>query len=96
MGQPRDIQTILNERLSLIQAIAAANCELLRLNQIASGMMILDQKYQIEGADADQRSNERDSNDTALDRCRDQIETLETQLAALDRELARATERDTE
>lgn len=95
-GQPRDIQTILNERLALIQAIAAANCENLRLNQIASGMMILDQKDEIDGAETDPRSAERDANDTALTRCMTRIAELEAQMADLDRELRAVTERKAE
>jgi len=91
--QSRDIQTILNERLQLIQAIAAANCEALRLNQIASGMMILDQKDEVDGTETDPRGAERDANDTALDRCMSRIEGLDAQLADLDRELKTATER---
>ncbi len=92
-GQPRDFRVILEERLTLIQRIASANSEHLRLNQIASGMMILDQKDEVEGADEDMRSDERDANDTAIDQCRRQIEALEAQLVVLDRELAKATER---
>lgn len=95
-GQPRDIQTIFEARLALIQAISEANSENLRLNQIASGMMILDQKNEEDGADAAPCDTERDAIDTALDRCRDRIETLEGQLSELDRELKTATERDSE
>lgn len=91
--QPRDIQTILNERLELIQAIAAANSETLRLNQIASGMMILDQKDEVEGAMEDLRSDERDANEIALEFCRNRIDQLEALLAELDLELKTATER---
>ncbi|MCZ4257803.1 hypothetical protein O4H53_19820 [Sulfitobacter sp. G21635-S1] len=89
---PREIQTILAERIALIQALSKANSENLRLNQIASGLMFLDQKDGVDGAEQDPRSTERDANDTALDRCRDHIETLEAQLAALDLELKKATE----
>ncbi|MEY8828399.1 hypothetical protein AB9K34_08270 [Sedimentitalea sp. XS_ASV28] len=92
-SRPRDIQTILNERLSIIQAIAAANSENLRLNQIAGGMMILDQKDEVEGTDDDLRRDDRAANDTALTRCTAGIEKLEAKLAVLDRELEAATER---
>lgn len=91
--QPRDIQTILNERLRLIQTISEANCEALRLNQIASGLMILDQKDEIDGAETDPRGAERDANETAQARCMARINGLEAQLHELDHELAQATER---
>ncbi|QRF69144.1 hypothetical protein [Ponticoccus alexandrii] len=92
----RDIQSILEDRIALIQAIAKANSEILRLNQIASGLMFLDQKNEDNGADQDQPSPERDANETAIDRCNAHIETLEEQLAALDLELKTATERQSE
>lgn len=91
--QAREIHAILNERITLIQAIAQTNCEVLRLNQIASGMMFLDQKDEDDGAETDQRGAERDANETALIRCASRIEGLEAKLADLDRELTTATER---
>ena len=94
--RPSDIQTILNQRLQLIQAIADANCEALRLNQVACGMMILDQKDEVDGTAADPRAAERDANDAALGFCISWIEKLEADLADLDRELTTANERKTE
>jgi len=90
----QEIQTMLDERLTLIQAIAAANCEQLRLNQIASGIMILDQKDEIEGAETDLRRAERDANTDARQLCMARIETLESQLADLDRALVSASKKD--
>ncbi|SFJ95985.1 hypothetical protein [Celeribacter neptunius] len=99
-GQSGDLHILLSERLVLIQAIATANSEHLRLNQIAGGMMILDQKDALdgveegaeEGPEQDRRNQARDANDTAIDQCRDRIAALEAQLADLDRKLAKATE----
>jgi hypothetical protein len=95
-GRSRDIQTLLEERLSQIQAISAANSEHMRLNQIASGMMILDQKDEIDGAEPDLRSPERDANAAALERCMTRIETLERGLAQLDRDIEAFRKRDDE
>lgn len=93
-GQSREIPTILNERLSLIQAIAAANCDYQRMNQIASGMMILDQKDEDEGIEDEARNLEREANADAMERCMERIDALEARLAALDQELANATGRN--
>lgn len=93
--QPRDFQTVLTERIALIQAIAAANCEHMRLNQIASGLMILDQMDEGDGAAFDARAAERATNVDAVSACTILIATLESQLAELDRELAAAMERKT-
>lgn len=93
-NQPGDIATILSARITLIQAISAANCECLRLNQIASGLMILDQMDEEAGATEDSRHPERRANADAVAQCLSRIAALEDQLAALDRELATLTERD--
>ncbi len=95
-GQPRNIQTILAARLAVIQSISEANSETLRLNQIASGMMILDQKDAEDGADVAPGAAERAAVDAAFETCRARIETLEAALAELDRELKAATERKPE
>jgi hypothetical protein len=95
-GRPPEIQTMLNKRLSLIQAISTANCEHMRLTQIASGMMILDQMHEMEGSDTNVRSSKRDENADALERCMNTIETLETELAQLDGDLATSSKRDEE
>lgn len=95
-GQSRNIQTIFEARLALIQVISEANSEVLRLNQIASGMMILDQKNKEDGADVAPAETERAAVEAALERCHDHIETLEADLAELDRELKTATERQPE
>lgn len=93
-NQQRDIQTILVARITLIQSISAANCECLRLNQIASGLMILDQMDEDQGVADATRDIERTANDEAVARCRSRIEDLERQLAELDRELANTTGRN--
>ncbi len=94
-GQDRDIRSLLDARLELIRAIAEANSEALRLQQIAGGMMFLDQKDEEDGTVADPRAPERDANAAALERCRDHIETLEARLSDLDRALGAATEGQT-
>ena len=93
-GQPPDVRTILDQRMALIPAIAAANCEHLRLNQIASGMMILDQKAEEDGASEAPHDADRTANDEALDASMTLITALEAELAELDRHLAAAIERD--
>lgn len=92
--QSRKIQTIMEKRISLVQAIAAANCEHLRLSQIASGFLLLDQKDEEEGTEIGASASDRAENSDALDASMTRIETLESELADLDRELAAATERD--
>ncbi len=92
-GQSRDIQAIFEARLVVIQAISQANSENLRLNQIASGMMILDLKDEEDGANIAPAGAEREAVETALETCRDRIEMLEAELAQLDRELKTATGR---
>jgi len=81
-------------RISVVQAIAAANCEQLRLNQIASGMLILDLKDDEDGTEIGASNAERVAHDAALEACITKIEALEADLALLDRELAAATERE--
>ena len=90
--QRHKIQSVLVRRISVVQAIAAANCEQLRLNQIASGMLILDLKDDEDGTDIGASSAERSAHDAALEACATKIETLEADLALLDRELAAITE----
>lgn len=92
--QNHKIQTIMTRRISLVQAIAAANCEHLRLNQIASGFLVLDQKDDEAGTDLGAGDAERATNAEALAACMTRIETLETELAAVDQDLAAITERD--
>ncbi len=88
------IQTIMTRRISLVQAIAAANCEHLRLNQIASGILVLDQKDDEDGTELGADDAERATNADALAACVTLIESLETELAAVDQELAAITESD--
>ena len=94
MGQSRSISVILNERLEVTQAIAAANVEHLRLSQIASGMMVLDMKDREDGVETDARLRQRAENEAARDRCMDEISALEAQLARLDRELEATARED--
>lgn len=93
-GQSRSVQTILTERLEVTQAIAAANVEHLRLSQIASGMMVLDMKDEDDGADSSHRDGARQQNYEALERCMEEINKLEGQLASLDRELDATVNRE--
>lgn len=94
MGQSRSIYVILNDRLEVSQAIAAANVEHLRLSQIASGMMVLDMKDREDGVETDARLRQRAENEAARDRCMDEINALEAQLARLDRELEATARED--
>lgn len=92
--QPRDLPSILTARIALIQAIAAANCECLRLNQIGSGLMVLDQKDEDDGVAGDPRRPDRLANEAAVADCMARIADLEGQLADLDGELATLSQRD--
>ncbi|WP_071797251.1 hypothetical protein [Natronohydrobacter thiooxidans] len=88
------IQMIMTRRISLVQAIADANCEHLRLNQIASGLLVLDQKHDEDGTELGAGAAERVANAEALAACMTRIEALETELADVDHDLAALTERD--
>lgn len=92
--QNQKIQTIMSKRLALVQEIATANSEQLRLNQIASGILVLDQKDDEDGTEIGASDAERAANADALEACMTRIESLETELATVDQELSAATERD--
>lgn len=86
-GQSRDLRDILMDRLAITQDIAAANVEQLRLNQKASGMMVLDMKDELDGVFDDERDAERIQNHAALERSMEKIIALEERLSELDAEL---------
>jgi len=86
-GQSRSLDAILRDRLKVIQDIAAANTEQLRLNQKASGMLVLDMKDTRDGVEEHAHEAERSRTEAALDRNMDEIRRLEERLSALDQEL---------
>jgi len=86
-GQSRSIQDILMDRLKVTQDIAAANVEHMRLNQKASGMMVLDMKDEEDGVVDKDREVARRQNEAALERSADRITALEGRLSALDAEI---------
>lgn len=86
-GQSRSIQDILMDRLKVTQDIAAANVEHMRLNQKASGMMVLDMKDEEDGVVDKDREVARRQNEAALERSADRINDLEGRLSALDAEI---------
>ncbi|MBU0644649.1 MAG: hypothetical protein KJ731_16475 [Alphaproteobacteria bacterium] len=86
-GQSRSIQDILMDRLKVTQDIAAANVEHMRLNQKASGMMVLDMKDEEDGVVDKDREVARRQNEAALERSADRINALEGRLSALDAEI---------
>ncbi len=89
-GQSRGIDAILMDRIKTIQAIASANTEQLRLNQKASGMMVLDMKDARDGVEDPDHEAAQQRNEAALDANADKINRLEAKLSALDEELEAA------
>lgn len=85
--QPRSIKDVLMDRLKATQDIAAANTEQLRLNQMASGLMVLEMKDERDGVVRDSQTRERSENDAALARNMKKINRLEQRLSSLDDEL---------
>lgn len=94
MGQSRSIDDILKDRLTATQAIAQANTEQLRLNQKASGIMVLDLKDERDGVANSDHEAARTRNATALQDNLDMINRLEKELSLLDEELAAAVKKD--
>lgn len=92
--QNHKIQTIMSKRLALIQEIATANSEQLRLNQIAGGFLVLDQKDDEDGTEIGASEAEHAANADAMAACMIRIEALETELATVDQELSAATNGD--
>ncbi|MDW3224334.1 MAG: hypothetical protein R8G34_15880 [Paracoccaceae bacterium] len=86
-GQSRELVDILNERLKIIQDIAAANTEHMRLNQRASGLLVLDLADERDGIDDHAHEDERARNEAALEKTMAEIRQLEETLSALDAEL---------
>ena len=82
------------ERLKIIQEIAVANSEQLRLNQIANGMMVLEMKDARDCAVDCSDEEARNRNDAALDANMEKIMQLEQQLSTLDEELEATSTRD--
>lgn len=93
-GQSRSIQNILMERLKIIQDIAWANSEQLRLNQLANGLMVLELKDARDGVAECTNDEERNCNDAALEANMAKINRLEAELEALDGELELVTKKD--
>lgn len=89
-GQSRPIEDILMDRLAVTQDIARANTEQLRLNQKASGFMVLDMKDARDGTEREGRGEARSRNEAALEENAERINRLDARLAALDVELAAA------
>ncbi|MEM8957119.1 MAG: hypothetical protein AAGC86_04805 [Pseudomonadota bacterium] len=93
-GQSRSIQDILTERMRIIQDIAWANSEQLRLNQLANGLMVLELKDARDGVAECTKDEARNRNDAALEANMAKINQLEAELAALDGELERVAKKD--
>lgn len=89
-GQSRSIDEILKDRIQTIQAIAEANTERLRLNQKASGMMVLDMKDARDGVTDHAHEGAQVRNDAALEQNQGMITRLDARLAELDHELEAA------
>lgn len=89
-GQSRRTDDILKDRVEIIQAIARANTERLRLNQKASGMMVLDMKDARDGVESSAHEEAQAQNDAALEENTETINRLEASLSALDEELEAA------
>lgn len=92
----RNLHTVLMDRLQITQDIAAANVEHLRLNQKASGIMVLDMKDEEDGTSDAERDAERLENLRALEVNMDKINDLEAKLSAVDKELEALAETDEE
>lgn len=82
------------ERLKIIQDIAWANSEQLRLNQLANGLMVLELKDARDGVAECNNDEERNRNDAALEANMAKINRLEAELEALDGELELVTKKD--
>lgn len=93
-GQSRSIDAILKQRLKTIETIAQANTEQLRLNQKASGMMVLEMKDDRDGVTDSANVAARALIQDALDDNLNTINRLEQDLASLDEELASAVKKD--
>lgn len=86
-GQSRKTGDILMDRMKTIQAIAQANTEQLRLNQRASGLMVLDMKDARDGVEDHAHEGAQAQNDAALKENTETINRLETRLSAFEGEL---------
>ncbi|ATF18017.1 hypothetical protein [Phaeobacter gallaeciensis] len=86
-GQSRSSGEIIMDRVKIVQAIAQANTEQLRLNQAASGLMVLDMKDTRDGVEDHTHEDMRAQNDAALKENTETINRLEAELAVLDEEL---------
>ncbi|TNF18332.1 MAG: hypothetical protein EP318_18785 [Rhodobacteraceae bacterium] len=89
-GQSRKIDAILTDRVAIIQSIAQANTEQLRLNQKASGLMVLDLKDERDGTVDSAPDGAQARIEAALDENAETITRLEASLSALDEELEAA------
>lgn len=93
-GQSRGIEDILLDRLKATQDIARANTEQLRLNQIASGLMVLDMKDDRDGVGDSLHADEQTRTNAALEENMAKIHQLEARLSALDDELDAAVKKE--
>lgn len=89
-GQSRGLDDILKDRITTIQAIAQANTEQLRLNQKASGLMVLDMKDARDGVEDHAHEDAQMQTDASLAANSETITRLEAKLSALDEELEAA------
>lgn len=94
-SQSRTLEDILTDRLRIIQTIAQANTDQMRLNQEAHGMMVLDMKDDRDGVASSEHGAAQARNETAMQENLETINGLEQQLSSLDEELAQAAQEDT-
>ncbi|WP_417524046.1 hypothetical protein [Marinovum sp.] len=93
-GPTREVDAILRDRLAATQAIAEANTEQLRLNQKASGLMVLDMMDDRDGVRDSANAAAQARTAQALQDNLDKINRLEQALSSLDEELAAAVTKD--
>ncbi|WP_323781159.1 hypothetical protein [Leisingera sp.] len=82
------------DRVKTTQDLAAANVEQRRLNQKASGMVVLGMKDERDGVVDEELEAACDENTEALDRTMEKINRLEKRLSDLDEELRAAMEKE--
>ena len=93
-ADPRKLHELLQERLDITQEIAAANVEHLRLNQKASGMMVLGMKEDELGEADAELDAERLENFRALEVNMNKINDLEAKLKSVDNALEIAAQEE--
>ncbi|WP_323770153.1 hypothetical protein [Antarctobacter sp.] len=93
-GQSRSIAEILKDRLQITLRIAEANTEQMRLNQMASGMQVLEMKDARDGVIDSDHEAEQARTDAAREDNLTKINDLEKQLSSLDAELESITSKE--